>query len=99
MKFYLIVAGVYFLFLLFGKFSDRECSRTNVTSWLIVVSVSALWILVIPISLIEINVKALAKARLEETKESINSVVGDRQTELVEVEADSNNIRLTPENT
>lgn len=100
MKLYLVVAGVYFVFLLFSKFSDRECSKTDVASWLLVISISALWILVIPMSLIEIELKARVKASLEESKISLDSKVSSQQIELVTVEqVDPNHIRLTPENT
>ena len=99
MKLYLVVAGVYFASLLFSKFSDRECSKTNFASWLLVILASAFWILVIPISLIEMKFKDRAKVPLEETEKSISYTVSS-QLELVEVEeVDSNNIRLTPENT
>ena len=99
LKFYLLVAGAYFTFLLFSMFSDPECSKTNFASWLVVIFASTLWIVVIPISLIEIRIKAQAKARHEEMEKLINSRASS-QYELVEKEVDSNNTaRLAPENT
>ena len=100
LKLYLVVAGAYFAFLLYGKFSDKECSKTNFASWLVIILASALWILVIPISLIEISFKAYAKVHLEGIEKLTNFRVNS-QHELVEVEeVDSNNTaRLTPENT
>lgn len=100
MKPYLVVAVTYFAFLLFNKFSDKECSKTNFASWLIVILASAFWILVIPIALIEISFKAQAKASLKEMEKSLDSRLGSQQIELVAKEIDSNNTaRLTPENT
>ena len=61
MTFYLSGAGAYCAFLLFSKFSDKECSKTDRTSWLVVAIASALWIIVIPISLIEIRAKVKDK--------------------------------------
>ena len=96
MTLYLVCAGTYCACLLFSKFRDRECSKTNSVSWLIVVFASTLWILVVPISLIEIRFKARAKARLEE---ELTNSRANSQHELVE-EADLNNTaRLAPENT
>ena len=98
MTFYLIITGAYFAFLLFSKFSDRECSKTSFASWLIVILASAFWILVIPISLIEMKFKDRA-TRLE-GKKSTSYRISSQQIELVEVEeVDPNNIRLAPENT
>lgn len=96
MTLYLVCAGTYFAFLLFNIFCDRECSKTNFVSWLIVVLTSALWILVVPISLIEIRYKAKAKRRLEA---ELNNSIANSQHELVEEVDLDNTPRLTPENT
>lgn len=58
MTFYLSGAGAYCAFLLFSKFSDKECSKTDFTSWLAIVIASTFWLIVIPISLIELKTKA-----------------------------------------
>ncbi|MBE9046883.1 hypothetical protein IQ255_21135 [Pleurocapsales cyanobacterium LEGE 10410] len=95
MKLYLVSAGAYFAFLLFSKFSDQECSKTNAVSWLVVVIASTLWIFVVPISLIEIKFKAKAKARFEE---ELTNSRANSQHELVK-EVDLNNTaRRAPEN-
>lgn len=97
MTLYLVCAGAYFTFLLFSKFCDRECSKTSPVSWLVVVIASALWIFVVPISLIEIKLKAKAKAKARLEEELINSRVNSQQ-ELVEIDS-NNTARLAPENT
>lgn len=93
MTFYLSGAGAYCAFLLFNKFSDRECSKTDRTSWLVVAIASALWIIVIPISLIEVRTKAKDKQQLAVT-ESTNLATKlqyETQVELTE-EFDSGNL-------
>ncbi|MCC0178613.1 hypothetical protein I4641_16695 [Waterburya agarophytonicola K14] len=42
-------------------FQDSECSKTDSTSWLIIAIASLFWILVIPISLLELQAKAKNK--------------------------------------
>lgn len=61
MTFYLLGSGAYCTFLLFSKFKDRECSKTELKSWILIAIASTLWIVVIPICLIEIKTKANAK--------------------------------------
>ena len=61
MTFYLSGAGAYCAFLLFNKFRDQECSKTDPISWLVIAIASSLWMVVIPISLIEISAKANLK--------------------------------------
>lgn len=61
MTFYLLAAGTYCTFLLFSKFKDRECSKTELKSWVVIAIASTLWIVVIPICLIELKTKANAK--------------------------------------
>lgn len=61
MTFYLSGAGAYCLFLLFSKFSDRECSKTDLRSWLVLIVASTLWMIVFPISLIELTAKTKNK--------------------------------------
>ncbi len=89
MTLYLSGAGVYCAFLLLSKFSDRECSKTDPASWLVVAIASALWIIVIPISLIEIRTKAKAKAQLAQTRKSINPQTIEATEKLKEFDANS----------
>jgi len=58
MIFYLSGAGAYCAFLLFNKFKDKECSKKDPISWLVVAIASSLWIVVIPLSIIELRTKA-----------------------------------------
>lgn len=71
MTFYLSGAGAYCLFLLFCKFSDRECSKTDPSSWLILTVASTLWIIVLPISLIELMTKAKTKGEPDFNSETV----------------------------
>ena len=84
MTLYLSGAGAYCAFLLLSKFSDKECSKTDPTSWLVLAIASALWIIVIPISLIEIKIKAQAKAQLAQIKKSTNSQAIAQKIEATE---------------
>ena len=61
MTFYLSGAGAYCLFLLFNKFSDRECSKTDPRSWLVLIVASTFWVIILPISLIELTAKTKNK--------------------------------------
>ncbi len=54
---YLTGASAYCAFLIFNLFNDKECSNTDSTSWIAVTLASAFWIIVIPISLMEIRRK------------------------------------------
>lgn len=93
MTFYLSGAGAYCAFLLLRKFSDRECSKTDPVSWLAVAIASALWVIVIPISLIEIRTKAKDRQQLSAT-ESANLAAKlqyENTVELIE-EFDSRNL-------
>jgi hypothetical protein len=72
MTFYLSGAGAYFAFLLFKKFSDRECSKTDLASWVVMAIASAFWIAVIPLSVLEIRTKAERQAQLEDILNSSN---------------------------
>ena len=91
MTFYLSGAGAYCAFLLFNKFSDKECSKTEPASWLVVAIASALWIIVIPISLIEIQTKAKDRQQLANTEPSdLVAIQYEDRTELREVFDSSN---------
>ncbi len=74
MTFYLSGVGAYCAFLLLCKFKDRECSKTDPTSWMVVAIASALWIVVMPISLIEIRTKARTKARTAKHRAMVRPV-------------------------
>ena len=63
MIFYLSGAGVYCTFLIFNLLNDQECSNTDSTSWIAVALASALWVVVLPISLIEIRAKVMSKTQ------------------------------------
>ncbi len=82
MTLYLSGAGAYCTFLLCCKFMDRECSKTDPTSWIVVAIASALWLVVIPISLIEIRTKARV-AKLDSRSKLVNSVTNQQQIETV----------------
>lgn len=83
MTLYLSGAGAYCAFLLFSKFSDQECSKTDPASWLVVAIASTFWIIVIPISLMEIRTKTKAKEELAAMTNSGNSQVITQRTEQI----------------
>ena len=60
---YLSGTIAYGLFLLLSKFNDRKCSKTDPISWLVIAIASSFWIIVIPISLLEIKSKSKAKSQ------------------------------------
>ena len=91
MTLYLSGAGVYCAFLLLSMFGDKECSKTDLTSWLVLAIASTLWIIVVPISLIEISTKLKQKDRFDPTKQT--SLVTERQyVEVVPAEFDSGTV-------
>ncbi len=85
MTLYLFSAGAYFTFLLFSQFRNNESSTMDSTSWLVIILASALWILVIPISLIEIRSKAQTKVRLKETEKARDLKLNSQQIESVKL--------------
>ena len=96
MTFYLFSSGAYLAFLLFNKFNDSD-SKTNLTFLLVMIVASAFWIVVIPISLIEIKFKAYVMC-IEEMEKLINSEVNSQDGSL-EPEFDSDTLQSTTENT
>ena len=93
MTFYLSGAGIYGVFLLLVKFSDKECSKTDPASWLVLAIASALWIVVAPISLIEISTKLKQKDRFDATrKANLNQNQKYIKTVLQAEEFDSNTL-------
>ena len=72
MTFYLSGVGTYCAFLLFKKFSDRECCQSDFASWLVIAIASAFWIVVIPLSVLEVRTKAKRQSQLEDLLNSSN---------------------------
>ena len=58
MTFYFSGTAGYAIFLIYRMFQDKECSKTDFLSWTIIAIASLLWVVVIPISIIEIQTKA-----------------------------------------
>lgn len=79
MTLYLFGTGTYCTFLLFLKFKDQQCSKTDLTSWLVIAIASSLWMIVIPISLIEIISKSKAKLPPKPIE-----IVAQAETQLIE---------------
>ena len=92
MTFYLSGAGVYCAFLLLSKFSDKECSKTDLTSWLVLAIASSLWIVVVPISLIEISNKLKQKDRFNPFRQTSPIAKQQYIETVVQGEFDSNAI-------
>jgi hypothetical protein len=67
MSLYLFGAGTYCTFLVFSQFKDREYSKPDLLSWLVIAIASSFWMLVVPISLIEIGTKAKAQLQKKNT--------------------------------
>lgn len=67
MTFYFSGITTYCLFLIYRMFQDKECSKTDLTSWLVITVASLFWIVVIPISILEVcgKVKKTASAKIE----------------------------------
>ena len=65
MIFYLSGAGLYLLFLLTNFFKDIEADKRDRASWMVIAIASSIWIIAIPISILEINAKRKAKAKLD----------------------------------
>ncbi len=100
MTLYLSGASAYCAFLLFGKFSDQECSKTDPTSWLVIAIASIFWVIVVPISLMEIRSKAKSKEQLEEMTKPRNSEMIAQRIDSTEQsnEFDSNTlVQLNPQ--
>lgn len=54
MTFYLIGAGTYCAFLTYMMLQDQECSSFDFGSWLVIAIATLLWMIVIPVSILEI---------------------------------------------
>ncbi len=83
MTFYLAGAGVYCVFLLYRMFSDRECSKTDRTSWVVIAIASIFWVIVIPISIMEIQAKTKVKAQLDAIPKPINFGAGAQHIKTI----------------
>lgn len=65
MAFYFSGAIAYGTFLAYRMSQDSECSKTDLTSWTIIAIASLFWIVVIPISVVELKTKAQANNQKE----------------------------------
>jgi hypothetical protein len=72
MTFYLSGAGAYGIFLLYRMLTDSECSKTDRASWMVIAIASLFWIIVIPISILELQSKAKAQAKLDTIAKPLN---------------------------
>ena len=90
MTFYLSGVGTYCAFLLFKKFSDRECCKTDLAFWLVIAIASAFWIAVIPLSVIEMRTKAKRQSQLDDILNSSNSGATLEQNVESKLEFESN---------
>lgn len=77
MTFYLSGAGAYGIFLIYRMFGDPKCSKTDPTSWMVITIGSLFWLVVIPISLLELRSKFLAKNQLN-TVAKYGKIIEDR---------------------
>ena len=53
MAFYLIGAGAYCAVLISMMIKDQKCSNFDLGSWIVIAIASLLWIIVIPVSILE----------------------------------------------
>jgi hypothetical protein len=89
MTFYLSGVGTYFIFLLFKKFSDKECSKTDPASWLVVAIAATLWIIVIPLSVVELRTKAKRQEQLDDILSDTHSSLNLQTTQIQQQESKS----------
>ncbi len=75
MTFYFSGTAAYCIFLICKMFQDRECSKTDSYSWIVIAIASLLWIVVIPISIMELQAKA--KKRAKNNLQNIKAPVTD----------------------
>lgn len=61
---YLLGSATYAVFLLFRFLGDSTTAKSDRTSWLVIAIASAIWVVAIPLSIMEIKAKAKAKAKL-----------------------------------
>ncbi len=63
MTLYLSGAVAYCIFIIYKMFSERECSKIEGISWIVITIAFLFWVIVIPISIIEIQSKTKVKAQ------------------------------------
>ena len=99
MTFYLSGAGAYCIFLLFKKFSDKECSETDPASWLVIAIAVTLWMIVIPLSVVELRTKAKRQKQLDDILTNTHSSLNLQTTQIQQQEFESQAIsQLNPSN-
>lgn len=97
MTFYLSGAGAYCVFLLYKMFGDRECDKTDLVSWMVIAIASVFWVIVIPLSILEIRAKNKAKARLDNIPKPTNFGKEARHIKTVQqVEEPEKNKNIIP---
>ena len=57
MIFYFSVAGIYGSFLIYKMLWDQNCSHSDLASWIVIAIATLFWIVVIPVSILEIFAK------------------------------------------
>ena len=83
MVLYFSGAATYCLFLIYRMFQDQECSKTDLLSWMVIIIGSLFWIIVIPISILEVQTKA--KNQMKSTSiQPFESESGDNKSPLTE---------------
>lgn len=93
MTFYLSGAGAYCFFLLYKMFSDRECSKTDRASWIVIAIASLFWVVVIPVSILELRAKAQAKAQLDTVAKPMNFGTQARHIKTIHQVAEASHIK------
>lgn len=66
MTLYLSGASAYGIFLIYRMFCDPECSKTDTVSWMVIAVASLFWMIVIPLSLLELQSKYQSKKQIAE---------------------------------
>ena len=61
MTLYLSGSAAYAIFLIYRMFQDKECSKTELNSWMVIAIASLFWVIVIPGALLELRSKNKAK--------------------------------------
>ncbi|MEM8831896.1 MAG: hypothetical protein AAGE96_21445 [Cyanobacteria bacterium P01_G01_bin.19] len=61
MTLYLSGSAAYAIFLIYRMFQDKECSKTDLSSWTTIAIASLFWVIVIPGAVLELRSKNKAK--------------------------------------
>ena len=96
MTLYLSGAGAYGFFLIIKMFGDRECSKTDRASWIVIALASIFWVVVIPVSILELRAKAQAQAKLNAIAKPINFGADTRYIKTVQQVTDEPQENPTP---